>query len=180
MSTLINKAPFKDLELVHLATKRHDKDTFDQPVQLHHFLCQDSGAIKLRNTSLEFCDNLKVKLREDNNVKEAVIDIAEAASTSTEGTLYIQCLVQQRDMVIQQVEAHIATHTSEHPNDEVPEILTHKTKTTDSLPSDTQTVNTWTTRYQNYLADKRAPTSDAKQPPRSNIPGAISNSDMAA
>ena len=88
-STLITKAPFEDLELVPLETKRHDKEIFDQRVQLHSFLCQDSGAIKLRNTNLDFCDYLKVKLRNDKSVKEHIIDVAEAASTSSIGTLYI-------------------------------------------------------------------------------------------
>ena len=47
LSTLITKAPFEDLELVPLALRRSDKDSFDQRVQLHNFLCQDSGTIKL-------------------------------------------------------------------------------------------------------------------------------------
>ena len=54
MMTLITKAPFDDFELVPLSVRRTDKDSYDQRVQLHHFLCQDSGAIKLRNTSPDF------------------------------------------------------------------------------------------------------------------------------
>ena len=180
MSTLISKAPFEDLELVPLATKRQDKDIFDQRVQLHTFLCQDSGAIKLRRTSPEFRDHIKLELRKDNDIKNFIIDIAEAASTATEGTLYIQCLVQNRDAVIKRVEEHIAHYISAYPTDENPEILTRRTKATDSTPSDSPTINTWTTRYQTYLTDKRAHQADSKKPPQSNIPGAISYSDMAA
>ena len=54
MSTLITKAPFEEIELVPMALRRSDKAVFDQRVQLHNFLCQDSGAIKLRNTSPDF------------------------------------------------------------------------------------------------------------------------------
>ena len=74
MSTLINKAPFEDLKLVPMALRRTNKDTFDQRLQLHNFLCQDSGAIKLRNTLVDFRDSIKTNLRNDDQIKEHIID----------------------------------------------------------------------------------------------------------
>ena len=53
MSNLITKAPFKDIELVPLSAQRSNKEMFDQRVQLHNFLCQDSRAIKLLLRSSE-------------------------------------------------------------------------------------------------------------------------------
>ena len=54
LGVLINKVPFEDIKLVPLQLKRHNPETFDQRVQLHNFLCQDSRAIKLGNTSDNF------------------------------------------------------------------------------------------------------------------------------
>ena len=95
MTTLITKVPFEGTELVPLSARRINKDVFDQRVQLHNFLCQDSGAITLRNTSYDFRDHIKLDLRNDELVKESIIDIAEATSTVKEGTLYIQCMTSQ-------------------------------------------------------------------------------------
>ena len=81
MSTLLNKAPFKDLKLVPLALKRQDKDTFDQRVQLHKFLCQDSAAIKIRNTLFEFRASIKPSIWCHEQASNYIIDIAEAALT---------------------------------------------------------------------------------------------------
>ena len=180
LSTLITKAPFEEIELVPMQLRRKDKDAFDQCVQLHNFLCQDSGAIKLRNTSVDFRDSIKTVLRNDAHIKAHIINIAEAASTTQEGTLYIQCMIQHKDEVVQRVEAYIDKYTTDNPGDDRPDILTRKAKASDTSASETQTVNTWTTRFQTYLADKRAAQSDSKPPSKSNIPGAISYSDMAA
>ena len=136
ISTMINKAPFEDIELVPLALRRNDKDTFDQRVQLHNFLCQDSSAIKLRNTSYDFRDSIKTDLRNDTKIKDHIIDIAEAASTAVEGTLYIQCMMQHKDEVIQRVEDYIVQHMANNPGDK-PEILTKCTKTSDNSISET-------------------------------------------
>ena len=180
LSTLITKALFEDIELVPLSARRSNKTMFTQRLQLHKFLCQDSGAIKLRNTSYKFRDSIKTDLRNDKQVKEHIIDIAEASSTSTNGTLYIQCMTLRQDIVIQRVEEYITNYTFKNPGDNIPEILTCKTSATSTSASETQTINTWTTRFQTYFADKRASTSEPHQTKKSNVPGPISYSDMAA
>ena len=181
MMTLITQAPFEDLDLVPLSVRRSDKETFDQRVQLHQFLCQDSGAIKLRNTSPDFRDSLRVYLKCEAQVKDFIIDIAEAASTARDGTLYIQCMAQHKDDVITRVETYIAKYTADNPGEDRPELLMRTTKTNNNSVSETQTVNTWTTRFQTYLIDKtRAIQHEQHRTSRSNIPGAISYSDMAA
>ena len=101
MYTLITKAPFEEIELVPLAARRNDKDMFDQRVQLHNFLCQDSGAFKLHNTSYDFQDRIKTDRWNDEKVKDNNIDIAEAASTQQEGTLYIQYMLPHKESVMQ-------------------------------------------------------------------------------
>ena len=121
----------------------------------------------------------QTKAASQPNLKEIVVDIAEAASAQSEGTLYIQCLVKHRDVVQQRVEEIITAYTSKFPNEEIPEIITRHSKATDSLPLDTPTLNTWTTKYQTYFTEKRAHQSETKTK-KSNIPGAISYSDMAA
>ena len=180
MSTLINKAPFKDIELVPMFLRQSDKTVFDQRVQLHNFLCQDSGAIKLRNTSAEFRERIRILLRDDEQTKDHIIDIAEAALTIPEGTLYIQCMMQHKDTIITRVEEHIAQYSTDNPDEDRPEILTKKAKISDTSESETQTVNTWTTRFQSYFTDKRAAQADLRTSVKSNIPRAISYSNMAA
>ena len=177
-STLISKVPFEDLELVPLSLKRQNKETFDQQVQLHKFLCQDSAAIKLRNTSSEFREQFKIGMKANDKVSEHIIDVAEAASTQKDGTLYIQYLTPHKDLVLNSVNEYISKYISEHPGDEVPECLTKTTHSSTNSTSKTQTVNTLTTRFHNYLADKHAST-PAQKSQKSNVPGAISYSEMA-
>ena len=145
MSTLITKAPFKDIELVPLSARRSNKETFDQRVQLHNFLCQDSGTIKLCNMTADFWESIKLDLRNNAQVSEHIIDIAEVASTIKDGTLYIQCLTLHHDTIIQCVQDYIVWYTSENPGEDIPEVLTRKTHAADTSVLESLTVNTWTT-----------------------------------
>ena len=164
METLINKVQFKDFELVPLHLKCHNPETFNQRVQLRNFLCQDSGAVKLTNASEYFWTHLKLSIKYNDQVKDSIIDIAEESSTTTEGTLYIQCLTKHKEAMIKWVETFIGTYTAQFPKDDVPKIMTRHSSHTDNSASETQMVHKWTTWYQQCLAEKRTNTSEAKHP----------------
>ena len=89
MQTLLTKVPFPDVQLVLMSQKHQTPDIFVKQLHLHHTLCEKSRAIKLRNTSEDLCLALAHKIREDETVGEHIINVAEASSTLTEGTLYI-------------------------------------------------------------------------------------------
>ena len=117
IQTLLTKVPFPDVQLVLMSQKHQTPDIFAKQLQLHHALCATSRAIKLRHTSEDFRLALAHEIREDETVGEHIIDVAAASSTESEGTLYIQCLGEQKPNVQDYVQDFIKAYASKHPND---------------------------------------------------------------
>ena len=179
MNKFISKIPFEDVELVPMSTRRKNTQLFDQQVQLHTFLCQDCSAVKLRHTSENLRTFLKPEIRKDNVVGTHVMDVAEASSTATEGTLYIQCLAEHKEKIIAYLETYLKTYHTKYPEDGEAVIVYPRSHTSDTSASATQTLNTWT-KNQAYFYNRLAKPQGSNTKPRQTIPGAVSFADMAA
>ena len=99
MNTLLAKIPFPDVQLIPISQKRSDPAIFDKQIWLHKTLCKKSQAMKLTDTSEDLRMTLAHEIREHETVGEHIIDVAEASSTAAEGTLYVLCLDDQKQLV---------------------------------------------------------------------------------
>ena len=97
--TLLTKAPFEDIELVKIGTRRSDQALYDKQIKLHQWLCQKSTAVKLRYTTDMFRSATCIEAKANDALRKTIIDVADALSTHIEGTVYIQCLTKHKESV---------------------------------------------------------------------------------
>ena len=144
MQTLLEKVPFPDVQLILFTQRRHAPDIFAKQIFLHHMLCEKSRAVKLQDTTEEFRLAIAHEIREDDVVGEHIIDVAEASSTAKEGTLYIQCVEEQKPLVITYVREFLEAYAKQNPNDTHASIVLATTgRAGSSSASPLPTVNTW-------------------------------------
>ena len=151
---------------------------FDQQVQLHKFLCRDCSAVKLKNTSENLCTFLKANIRQDESIGEHIINVAEASSTATEGTLYVQYLASHKESVIAHLEEYLKMYSSKYPDSGEAVVVYPRTSSTDNSVSATQTLQTWS-KNQAYFYSRLANPRNSKQKPSQPIPGAINAISLA-
>ena len=129
--------------MVLLSQKQHDPDIFDTQILLHRTLCKKSRAVKLHDTSEDLQLALACEIREDEIVGEHILDMAEASSTKEDGTLYIQCLDIQKQLVTNYIQDFLKVYAKKHPDDSHASIvLTTPTRNNSSSVSSNM-VNTW-------------------------------------
>ena len=79
-------------------------------------------------------------------------------------------MLPQKEEVMKRVEEYVTQYISQNPEDNIPEILNRRTQATNTLVSNTPTINTWATRFQSSYADKRVIQLETKAAKQSNVP----------
>ena len=143
-NTLLAKVPFPNVQLVLLSQKRNEPAVFDKQILLHKTLCKKSQAVKLKETLEDLRLALAHEIREDEAVGKHIIDAVEASSTAVEGTLYVQCLEDQKQIVTDYIKDFLDACAKQHPDDAMALIVDQRpNQTTSSSASQTHTINTW-------------------------------------
>ena len=172
-TTLMKAAPFEDNEMILFSNKQQNPSMFDKQLDIHIWLCQKSTAVKLRYTTKLFCSAIRWQIQEDENIKKAVVDVAEALSTESKGTMYIQCLTTHQPSVLTFAENFIAAYNTLHPNDSTAEIvLPRSMNMADQLISPNQTVNTWS-QWQDFMEEDTLIRTRASRQHTPKVPGTI-------
>ena len=171
--TLLTKAPFKDIKIVLIGNRRRDQAVYEKQISIHKWLCQKSTAVKLRYTTDTFRSAIRTKIKSNETVQKAVIDVAEASSTRSEGTLYIQCLTKHKELVKEFSENFIAAFNTQNPDEcEAEVVQPQNSRTTNPSVSPNQTINTWSRWQEDMEEDISLNTINSKSSIR-KVPGTI-------
>ena len=149
---LFTKIPFQDITIVPLSSKCQDQVMFDNQLQLHNCICQNSRAIKLSTTFPEFLEAICIQACKELCASDTIIDIAKASSTAVDGSLYIQCFERDKSLLTDLVRNFIATYYTIYPEDDKPILVANKPDGTDSSIM-THHTNTGWNRLQHVLDD---------------------------
>ena len=111
-------------------------------------------------------------------VGEHIINVAEGASTAAEGTLYIQCLADQKCSVQEYVLEFLEAYAVQHPDDANASIVQSSRRTRNHMSvSPTQTVNTWN-KFQSVLGTSSVGTYSSSVHTHASIPVNINTNQM--
>ena len=154
LETIIKQSPFPDVELISLSLRRKNPSHFDKCIRLHEYICNNSCAIKLMQTTVDSRDTLRLELSKDSTLTDKIINLAESSKASTDGTLYVQCLQKHRPLVSNWITAFLTTYATEYPLHEQP-IFPGRTNSHDHFSVDTTPLSTWS-KHQSFL-DEDAP-----------------------
>ena len=101
LETIVTKAPFPDVELVLLSMRRKNPTQFEKHISLHEYICNNSCAIKIMQTTEDSQEAIRIEMSYDATISNKVIGIAKSLKTQTKGTLYIQCLQKHKTQNLQ-------------------------------------------------------------------------------
>ena len=175
-TTLLKTAPFEDIEMVLIGNHQRDQAVYDKQIQVHQWLCQKSTAVKLRYTTEMFRSAMRIEAKANDTLKKAIIDVAEASSTRSEGTLYIQCLAKHKATVTEFAENFIAAFNTQHPDECEAEVVHHQgSRNTNASVSPNQTINTWS-RWQDDMDEDISFTTNQSKTSLHRVPGTIETS----
>ena len=173
-TTLLRKAPFEAIEMVLIGNRRRDQAVYEKQIKIHQWLCQKSTAVKLRYTTDMFRSAMRTEIQANDTLQKAVIDVAAASSTRTDGTVYIQCLTKHKNTVLEFADNFIAAFNTQHPDECEAAIGNPKTSsTTNESLSPNQTVNTWSRWQEDMDEDLSLSTNPSKASTSRKIPGTI-------
>ena len=104
-ASILEKHPFPDVEIILNSWKKRDNDGFMSRVRQHKWIMEMSKAFKLMDVDQQLSlPRLKQILRE-SEAGEYIVDICTARSSNENGTVCVQYVQSQRDLVLQHLQS---------------------------------------------------------------------------
>ena len=120
----------------------------------------------------KFCEAILSQARNQSYVSNTIIDIVEASSTTSDGTLYLQCLERDKLTLTKWVATFITTNSNVYPNKDLPELPQSHPNDTDSLTMSRQTNTSWS-QLRHILDNPSLAPSTAAEPVKPTVPHMI-------
>ena len=97
--TILKEHPFPDLGIILYSWKRSHKNDYNQRIDQHKMICQQSKAFKIETMDLEHTLPLFNTYMRTSPVSAAIVDVCTATHSVRTGTVYVQYLEAHRDSV---------------------------------------------------------------------------------
>jgi hypothetical protein len=132
LEKLLQKYPFRDLEIVADSWRRSDPEEYSARVSLQAMLNEKSTAIRMTDTSSDLREYLR-DCRMHSPIADLVIDIADGKDTPTNGLIHVQCLIENRPTVTAWIKEIFEQFQEDNPNYQGKPIIAENSSRSESL-----------------------------------------------